>query len=299
MVLTAPWFLWNLRHFGSLVQVSGLVKLRAGANIFGALPAWGASFGDHVRALAHRLLAPVLVPTRFLIGEEFHSSAMTPVATIAIALLYLLPVPALFPLLRDRRVRVVFAFAATWMLTHLILVALVLGSYASWYCLPFFALMTTLTVMGWAVWLTRGGGYRRAGFAQLSLLAVAALITYSAFATRVSCEPMAPTRRLGPRLASIAATAPGSVVGAFNAGALGYVGGTYDHLRVTNLDGLVNNAVYRALNDGRYLSYVEQTVDVMFESPERASMFLSDADVAELQSRFRKGSDGVWYRIDR
>jgi len=86
------------------------------------------------------------------------------------------------------------------------------------------------------------------------------------------------------------------VVGAFNAGAVGYVALTYEDVRVVNFDGLVNNRVYEAVVAGRYLEYVLATVDILFEPPDRASMFLPPSELEQLKASYEKSADGMWHR---
>jgi len=86
-LLVMPWFVWSYKLSGALVQVSGLVKLRA-VWVFGSLPGWGGTFAQQFATLTHRVLASFVTPIRFLIGEEFHSTAMTPAITLAVLFLY-------------------------------------------------------------------------------------------------------------------------------------------------------------------------------------------------------------------
>jgi hypothetical protein len=293
VLLVAPWLLWNLDRFGSIVQVSGLIKLHT-RYLFGALPDWGTTPEAGIRALAHRVFAPVLVPVRFLLGEEFKSTALTPVITFLAIAVYALPVCLQAGrFVRDRKALPVFVFAMTWMIAHVALYGFVWGSYASWYSLTFMALLTFVTAASLSG--TEQPHRRRANVFSLVSAGGVAIAIYAALFGHMSRKHKTPEELLGRKLSAIRAGAPDAVIGAFNAGAVGYVG-THHGLRVVNLDGLVNNKVYEALQSGRYLEYVQETVDVMFETPQRAAVFLGPQQLQELHRAYSTYADGLWYR---
>lgn len=292
-LLVLPWLLWNLQHFGSVVQVSGLIKLYT-RHLFGALPDWGTTPGAGMGALAERLFAPVLAPVRFLLGEEFKHTPFSPIVTALVIAAYAVPV-YLFAgrFVHDRTARSVYVYATTWTIAHVALFGFVWESYASWYGLTFMSLLTIVTAASQS---GAGRQYRRRPSA-VCLVSVGglAITMYVVLFTHLSRVHTPPERRLARRFAAVRASAPNAVIGAFNAGVVGYVG-TCRGLRVVNLDGLVNNEVYTALQSGRYLEYVQETVDVMFETPQRAAVFLGPEQLQELHNSYSRYADAMWYR---
>jgi hypothetical protein len=294
-ILVAPWFVWNWREFGMLVQVSGQIKLHA-PGLFGALPPWEDSFGGNVRVLGHRLLAPLLTPMRFLLGEEFHAGVLTPILTLIVAGLFLVPISlAAVDLGRSQSTRPVFVFAGGWLLTHVVLFSFVWSSYASWYALVPMALLAILVA---AACVTGALARRRwTRSVTLSALSMVAIVIYIMPLARHTRETTPPDTRFGARLATVEGLTPEPVLGAFNAGALGYLATSRYGLTVVNLDGLVNNRVYEALKAHRYVEYVEETVDIMFEDPKRAAGLVTADDVMRLDDMYRRQEDQLWHRV--
>jgi len=293
-VLVCPWFAWNWREFGMLVQVSGLVKLHT-HGVFGTLPDWQDSLSGDLHVFFHRLLAPILVPMRFLLAEEFHATTLTPLMTLVVAGLFLVPISlGMNHLVRNRATRPVFAFSGVWLLMHVFLFSFLWSSYAPWYALVPMALLIILMTASISVGASPHGRLPR--LMTPAFLAVAVAI-YAAPLLRRAWGTTTPEKRFGARLSTAAALTPEPVIGAFNAGALGYTARSRYGIAVVNLDGLVNNRVYEALKAHRYVEYVISTVDIMFEDPKRASALISAADVRRLDDHYRLHDDHLWHRV--
>jgi hypothetical protein len=120
------------------------------------------------------------------------------------------------------------------------------------------------------------------------LLVTSQLLLWGLVVTRLPHGAAGPEQRFRPLLEQASGQSGGVVLGAFDAGALGYVARLYPDVTVVNLDGLVNNAVYDAVRQERYLQYVTETVDYLVQDPGRARMFLAPDQVDELRRHFQK-----------
>jgi hypothetical protein len=178
-------------------------------------------------------------------------------------------------------------FAWSYLALHAWIFGLLWRSYATWYAMPWFAILLVV--------LTATRPRRAEVWSRPARLAaaVSALLLASflgvAYTVRVDHGARGPERRFRPLLEKARAVLPeGGNLGAFDAGAVGYVAGAYPGLRVVNLDCLVNNVAYAALRDGRYGDYVVRTVDLFLQRPRRARMFLDESDYEEMMREFRE-----------
>jgi hypothetical protein len=299
-VVVAPWLLWNFTQFGSVIQTSGQVKLHT-PGVYGALHANWSGLRGIVKTIATLALAPLLWPTRYLAGEEFRPPILTCVATGGLVVCFVVSAlaggRALYQRIRDARFLALPCFSLLYLVLHTVLYAGWWRIYASWYALPYLAFLTVLQGMLLGAMLGPASPLRPA--LGRSLAAAQGLLVTgltAAFAMTVPHVPKGPEKEFGPTLEWLAEHLPrGSVLGAFNAGRLGYIASKHPFLHVTNLDGLVNNEAYDAARRGTYRSYVVGRVDVLTEDPMKARMFLSPAEVESLGSVFqREGADEIW-----
>jgi hypothetical protein len=276
LLVTGPWMLWNAATFGAVVQVSALAKAHNRA-IYGALPGLGGP-GTWTAFLA-RLCAPLLHVSRYLAGEDQGRARLTLVAlwlgllSLAFATLLVRAAWRASP-----RLRPLVAFTLAYGAAHVALFGFVAGTYAIWYAtVP--VLLGTLMVGGVA-----GGRVARlvSGLARgawVAALAGIALLVYANFLARMGALPRAKEREDAPVFAAIRSRFPAvRQVGGFNVGAPGYFFGGGD-LRVVNLDGLVNNALYRANREGRTLAWLEGHVDlIVMDAPRTLEGSLQPGD---------------------
>jgi hypothetical protein len=289
-LVTAPWFLWNLRRFGSVLQVSGKVKFLARDHFYGSLP-WGwDSVPQAVSTVVPMTLSPLLSPLRFVGGREFGSPL--PPVPVAVAMAFLL-----VGLLRARRGKLFGelgrapVFLLGYLGAHVLLFGFLWRTYASWYALPSFAALTILAAHS-APWPPPRAWWRcgRCG-CGVSLIGLQIALWIFAL-TWIPHGARGPERRFEPLFRRVVEELPpGVVLGAFDAGALGYVGGAYGGFVVTNLDCLVNNAAFEALQHDRYRQYVLENVDYLLQDAGRARMFLPPEEVEELRRHYRRRAD--------
>lgn len=286
LAVMAPWFAWNVSRFHSLIQVSGQVKLMARSHFYGALPWRWHDLPSALSTIDHMLLSPILAPIRFLSGEEYGSPVGSAVlGPLTAGLLLGLLVPGWRRSSRELHRHLVFLLGILGV--HAFLFGVVWRAYASWYALPSLAaLILLVAALGPA---PRGSGWRdgvrwcAAGLVGVSLL-LWVLVTVT-----VPHGARGPERRFEPLFQQVVRELPrGVVLGAFDAGALGYVAGGYDGFVVTNLDCLVNNAAFAALQQGRYREYLIENVDFLLQDAGRARMFLERDEVEELRHHYRK-----------
>ena len=287
VIVTAPWFVWNLVNFGTLVQVSGQVKLHV-HELFGGLPwGWGDA-GSATLTLLHMLFAPLLIPAKYLTGEQFDGGRFAlPVALVSQALILFL-----FALGARRRLRsgtwrrAPFVFPAVYLVVHVILFGFIWRSYATWYAHTCMALI--IVVLAGACGGPSGSSRRSPAVlvAALALCAVQ-LVQYPLYFSRIELGARGPEKQFRPDLDRIQSQLPGGVrLGAFDAGALAYVAGTYPGFTVINLDGLVNNRIYQAYREGQYADWVLAHVDIVVQDLRRARLFCGPEDVERLRRRY-------------
>jgi hypothetical protein len=273
--------------------VSGQVKYIARQHFYGALPLDFSSLVQGLSTVAHALFAPIVVTLSMYTGEKFTQPRWSVGLGLVLGIALVVVIVELFRQHTDRTETLqtgaptavsLLVFPVTYLLAHTLVFDLVWRAYANWYALPTWAVFCILLAI--FVARAREVGVLRTTAVTAIVLSIAIASWFAIFATR-DHGPRGPQRRFQPLLDQAAAALPdGGVLGAFDAGALGYVAGTYDQLYVTNLDGLVNNAAYEALRTGRYRQYVEETVDIMVQDPARARMFLDEEDLQRLRRHF-------------
>ncbi|MBK8167047.1 MAG: hypothetical protein IPK64_13990 [bacterium] len=291
-LVMAPWFIWNLARFGSLVQVSGQVKLQV-HELFGGLPwGWG-DLGSATLTLLHMLFPTMLVSAKYLCGEQFDGGSFAlPIGLLSQALVLFLFALGARRRWADGTWRAsIFVFPVVVLLAHTVLFGTVWRSYATWYAHGCFALMIVLLAAshGQSVPATPGNGRHPAPFASVAvaLLLLVQLGQYPLYLTRIELGARGPEKQFRAPLDRLKALKPeGARIGAFDAGALAYVAGQYDGFTVINLDGLVNNEIYRAYREDRYADWVMTHVDIVVQDVRRARLFCSPADVERLLKHY-------------
>ncbi len=285
LMVVLPWFIWNLIEFQSLVQVSGQVKYHV-VDLFGRLP-WG--WWDFPAAgitLLNMLFPPVMVSGVFFSGEEFEGGNLAiPLSLVSLA-------GILFILIRgfgSRKEpslmgRADIGFSAAWLVVHTALFGFIWRSYAVWYSHGYFALLIVLIagLLGSAGFSALA--WRRLAKGALALVFLAQLTFYPLFFSHLSHWARGPEKQFDPLLQRVLAISPeGASLGAFDAGALGYVALKYSKLHVINLDGLVNNRIFAASREGRYADYLIENVDYVLQDVKRTSMYLEPEEVERLR----------------
>lgn len=287
---TLPWFAWNYAHFGSIVQVSGQTKFYS-SKVFGALTTDWTSFNGILKSIFYPILAPVIFPARFLSGEEFVDPKLAFLVVIALVAVVAVPLVDRVRELKSRPLAEntlsLFLPAAVYTIVHTLLFGAIYRSYATWYALPFFACYALFLGYLLPDFLLRRLRSRPVRIVAVLLVAILLLGTHATYLIRLPQEPMRPARGWARDLTEITRRCDQPlIVGAFNAGAVGYVANSYPKITVTNLDCLVNNSAFAAVKEGRYLSYLTSTADLLIESPDFASMFLDDAALDSLERRY-------------
>lgn len=296
LVLTvSPWASWNLTHFGSLIQVSGLVKIE-NPRVFGSLVRGsdGIDFIQYVKQCG----AILLVPLRYVAGEElgrmlttFPLFALVGGSLVMSALHYVRQWKSrMSPPQRTLVIGLV-----VMLMTHWIVYSFVLKSYVVWYAtIPSFILSCLLGISA-AEELNRLGPQR----ARLFNIVVvgASICVFLHFFSVVGHEPRAGQTALVPVFDLIKEHAPETrSIGAYNAGAIGYFAPAFGPYRVVNLDGLVNNEAYAAWRKGIYYQYLISSVDLLWiGSLQEFDIWLSAEEKSRILHTKASWSDGQLY----
>lgn len=305
--MLVPWVAWSWWRVGTPWQSSALMKWRA-PDLFGALPDQWSSLTVALSSAAHAFFAPLLVPLRFLAGEEMSAAhwSWPLLAGVLLPTVVLLAMGVRASLrssatphpssarssqrTSDRprhEIRTAWFFLATATAAHVVLFGLVGRNYATWYAQPTWALWAlALALAAAALWSTHERVWVTANAALLGLTFMTAA---GLAATELHHVARWPEKRFGSEFASLAerirraGPGPRWQLGAFDAGVRGWVALRHEEFVVVNLDGLVNNEVVWALEEDRYVDYVRQTCDALLQKPERAATFLPQDRVRRLK----------------
>jgi hypothetical protein len=152
---------------------------------------------------------------------------------------------------------------------HLAYYAFYQRAYYSWYFLPLVVAAAAL----------KGVALERARPAIAGAVLAGSAVTCAATLHRyidfVGYHPRITELRYRPFLQKLAALPPGSRVGVWNAGRMAYFAAfAAPHIRIVNLDGVVNNDLYAALRRGQYLEYLAAECDFLGEAPGRLEAFV-------------------------
>jgi hypothetical protein len=287
-LVVAPWLLWCRLGFGSFIPVSGQVKLTTD-HIVSALPRDLSHFGAALETTGYALFAPLLSCTRWLAGEEFAPMRWS----VACAALSLLALAILFPLgartLRRRGGGASLSVIAVFALVHQCLFGWLWRSYSVWYAHPLIALSCLLLAAlprDGSRWLRRSAiaGFAAAQFTLAALYVVR--VDHGARGAEIAWRE---------RFDRVLRAAPaGGRIGAWDAGAAGYVALQYPQITIVNLDGLVNNRAFAAVREGRYAEYLLTELDYLIQPPQRARMYLAPDELAAFLAEFeRRGAAGL------
>ena len=282
VAVASPWLLWNKHTLGSPWPVSGLVKL-GNPIIFGHLPT---ATRLTPATIAKSLLAGIWVPLSWILGEEFSPLRLTRPASAAVLLvLVAATLGALRVLRRSRNAPGARLLAGLGVLivAHACAYAFVLRHYMTWYAQA--PALAACIVVGVAAELP--GRRARIALAALALVVFAA--TGARFVRHFGRHPGGLEVPVSALFARLDARAPGArVIGVYNAGVFGYFAPRRGGWHVVNLDGVVNNAIYRAGREHRVYAYITSTCDVLLLSPgglePRGSM--TRPEFAELTRRY-------------
>lgn len=289
-VCMSPWFAWSYSKFRSVVQVSALMKHHV-VDYWGQIPWNTASIATTVQSIISSLFAPVFVPTNLLAAEEFGAASLYLVLSV---ILILTVTPVLWFGLRqgwlgrpDRTLKAVLVFPITYIGLHVFLFGFVGRQYATWYAHSPHALFCGLVGMA-ASPLLHGSKAMRGVVATWALAFIAVFaVEYVRYGSADGHGGRGPELRHRPAFEAILRQRPrGAVAGAFDAGAIGYIATAYPTITVVNLDGMVNNRVYRAYLDGRYEEYVRSTIDVALQDMGAAARFCGSDAARALQRHF-------------
>jgi hypothetical protein len=295
LLITMPWFFWNYLNFGGIMQVSGQVK-------FYLVSKWGSFFGSWhtlagaIRSLSYTVLAPIVFPSKFLSGEEFRSPRISIAVIIGMLAIILVTVYYVSKGIRrnviDGQLRIAVMFSSLYLVIHIIIYGFILRFYAVWYALPFYAFLAILLGFSIPLFLEGIGRLKTLKISAIAFLIAFGISIHLLFLARDNHQPQGPELYYGQTLSTIACEYPrGAIIGAFNAGALGYIAPKYGNLRVTNLDCLVNNAAFDAVKKRQYLDYVIGTVDLFYENPNASEAFISKAEFDHLSKIYKKEKD--------
>ncbi|MCX6831898.1 MAG: hypothetical protein NT028_07140 [candidate division Zixibacteria bacterium] len=292
LAVMSPWFIWNLSSFGSILQVSGQVKFYS-HGIYGSLKTDWSSISGVFKSLVYPAAAPVIWPTRWLLGEEFQPPRLSIIVMFLLACGVLIPLVcarrSIISRLRAANSTFLIACALVLMFLHTLVLGFVFRSYETWYALPYFAYLCLIVGVSLPTFLTDPAVPR---WLRKPFPIVAAALFATVLALGICRFPWQPDRLekgWGSEINAVTLRYPqGAVVGAFHAGVISWVASPHKNIKVTNLDCFVNNVTFAAVKRSAYLEYVINTVDVMAENPKGAAMYLTDDGVDSLQTVFRK-----------
>jgi hypothetical protein len=301
MAVMSPWFIWNLSNFGSILQVSGQVKLYSHA-IYGSLPTDWSSISGVVKSLLYPAAAPVIWPTRWLLGEEFQPPRLSIIVTFLLACGVLIPLVfarrSIISHLRATNSTFLIACPLVLMSIQTLVLGFVFRSYGTWYALPYIACLCPIVGVSLPPFLADPAVPRwlRQPFPIVTAALFATVLALGIY--RFPWQPDRLEKGWGSEIDAVALRYPqGAVVGAFNAGVISWVASPHKNIKVTNLDCLVNNVAFAAVKRSAYLEYIINTVDVMAENPRGAAIYLTDNGVDSLQTVFRKWEGhSLWVR---
>jgi hypothetical protein len=280
LAVMSPWLLWNLAAFGTVVQSS--LEAKQLFNLYGELPplvpagvegigvAGSAlyGFGRNLGIMGQSAFRYAAVEEWTQPYRAYRLMALVAAYAVAVALaafIFRRRMTAATPGLGTLATHIGPAIAI-FFVAHFVGYALAFGSYSNWYFLPpvLVASIGLGFAMGWVAGLPPRWG-RAIVLGQAVLLAV---LTYTF--TRGHFHTRRDERERVLRVGG--ALAPGTRIGLWNAGLVGYVFSFHFPDRpVINLDGVVNNVLVRRARAGQYEQYVLEHVDVVIEAP---SMFV-------------------------
>ena len=293
-LIALPWFAWNLHTFGTPWQVSGAMKFnnpRIAGHIEGAMATY------HLPRLAVQVIelgSFLWRSVQWALGGGVDQWPLVILLSALEAAVLALLLPQLTRNLRrgaGTAERALAAGCAAYLLGHMILYAFVVGFYADWYtCVPTLALL--LLVVGLGADSPRGAATPIRAAVLAALLALVGVAMFAHFFTRTGIRPRGWELAIRAQFEAIAREAPGArTIGYQSAGVAGYFAPGFGPYRVVNLDGLVNNEIYKAWLAGRYFEYIDRTVDlVCLTGPEGFGYLLGPEGRVRFAARFPQWS---------
>ena len=286
ILVIAPWVLWNLVTFRTIFQTSALTKF-VNHQIYGTLVDPRRSL---VMGLFRRLGAWIWVPARYVAGGEFRESAVTLILVVAGCGVGIATLAAMLWQWKTglrRGLESTICVIGTYQALQVVVCALIVQTYATWYA-SFTVLAFCILLGVAAAGVTRGPGQLRV-WGAVTMFILVSVTMYTHF-----FEEMPPRARGGEHLyddtfEALKELTPGPhVIGAFNAGAIGFFAPHHGHYRVVNLDGLVNNRILEEWKSGRFVEYVSETVDIVWlVSNSELDTWLSEPEKADLFRHYR------------
>lgn len=291
-LLFLPWLIWNYLVFGYITQVSGAAKLYY-------RPHFGVVLSDElagtVRWFTYNILAPITFPAKFLSGEEFQSPRISLIVILGALSMSLLPLIISLKSIRLRLINgglssVVF-ISVTCIVIQILLYGVILRMYAGWYALLYYGLLSILLGIAIPELFRLFKGRKLLIIVSATILIVFNIALHPIFLIRSGPVALPPESFYGSALREIVRQYPDSVIlGAFNAGAIGYIAPQYGKITVINLDCLVNNRAYEAARKNQYFSYITNNIDVLYEHPFAASAFLTPNELDSLCKIYTKNN---------
>jgi 4-amino-4-deoxy-L-arabinose transferase-like glycosyltransferase len=283
--IVAPWFAWCRLEFGSFLPVSGQVKLYTD-RIVSALPHDYSRPSAALYSSLHAVAAPVVSCARWLCGEEFTSMRWS-WGAIGLSLLC-----GGFLIWQGTREWIRRAGSCTlwgalaFACVHQVLFGLIWHSYSVWYAHPLLALSCL------ALAALPRAGRSWASSAALVGFVILQLGLGLGYALRVAHGARGAESAWRARFDRVLQVAPaGGRIGAWDAGAAGYVALLYPQITIVNLDGLVNNrGAFDAVRAGRYGEYLLSELDYLIQPPQRARMYLQGEELTRFLEAYRARS---------
>jgi hypothetical protein len=272
-----PWLFYSLRQTGDLLPVSGrAVRLMTLASLEGP-PGWSNLYAPMLSKAAGVVLrknAPVLVLAVLLLSSLALTCGRAGMASLREKL---------------RPVRPLLGFCATLVLAYALFV------FGSWHFPRYlFPVSIVLALALGALLDALAAGQASAGHdpsgrglaprlaAGACVLALAAgFAAHPTVRRAFAPSPPGPWGYMRIGLWAREHYPPGTVIGGFQTGALGYFA---DRLVVVNLDGVVNRDAYRALRERRMLDYIRST-------GARELVWQDDIDIVRRRSRGTRAAD--------
>jgi hypothetical protein len=282
-LVLAPWLIWNLLRFGTIVQVSGAAK--QAIDIYGRLPPL-----SDPRNLVLNVYHVFEHSVRWVLGEEFAEPNQTTVYLIVLAALVVIAAIASRRIASPAALVPLYVFLAL----HLAFYAYQLRHYFSWYFLP--VALCIAVFLGERLAQARRSIVIAMTCAQITLLVWAQV----AFFKRHGWHPRGAEAGVAARTAAFNGLPRGAQVGVWNAGAMGYFTTfLHPHVRVVNLDCLVNNELFAAFKRGAYASWILSEVNFVAEEPANLILFMGEQPALDFYQRHlqRMSENPPLYRV--
>ena len=263
MLVVAPWAIWSLSVFGTLIQVSGVAVADVQRQVF--LQANGDAFTTQITQSwdVTRSTFYDFLPESYIIAGEWPKTQLLLASGIILLLIAAIPLAPRGRFLRQMGILLV---PVVGFLAILLFHSAIRWFVREWYFAPmaFFWAVTVGVLLAYALAVLADIGLSRwsDGMKGVSAIWTPALTTAAVLAVAVVFYgPQSDdwVLRLPHRQNMLSAarwleanTDEEARIGSYNAGILGY----FSDRTVVNLDGVVNEDAYRARRDGKTVEYV-------------------------------------------